>query len=144
MAQPFTPLWYASASRTDTANQHQSAVRVSDKAAPAWIYNGLDERQENRRNTTMAGSISYVTGSHNLKFGVQREFGPDVRKGTMNADLVENYSNGKPSTVTVNNTPYNAPGHIDYDMGVYAPGRVDDQAAHASRRASACTGSRSA
>ena len=67
----------------------------------------------------LAGSISYVTGSHNLKFGVQREFGPDVRKGTMNADLVENYSNGKPSTVTVNNTPYNAPGHIDYDMGVY-------------------------
>ncbi len=115
---PFTPQWYTMARRTDTAlNINPQCAYVT--GCTAWIYNGLDERQENIRNT-LAGSVSYVTGSHNLKVGTQHEWGPDVRKGSMNADLVENYSNGKPSTVTVNNTPYIAPGHIDYDNAVYA------------------------
>jgi len=118
VTQPFTPAWYAGARKTD------SALNINPQCAyttgcTAWIYNGLDERQENTRNT-LAGSVAYVTGSHNLKFGVQREFGPDVRKGSLNADLVANYQNGRPSTVTVNNSPYIAPGHIDYDMGIYA------------------------
>src|ERR1700681_130875 len=111
VATPFTPLWYASASRTDNTNNINPQCAYP-QGCQRWIYNGLDERQENRRNTTMA-AMSYVTGSHNLKFGVQDEFGPDVRKGSLNADLVENYANGKPSTVTVNNSPYIAPGHID-------------------------------
>ena len=118
VSTPFTPLWYASASRTDTANNINPQCAYP-QGCTRWIYNGLDERQENRRNTTMF-AISYVTGSHNLKFGVQDEFGPDVRKGSLNADLVENYINGKASTVTVNNSPYIAPGHIDHDAAIYA------------------------
>jgi len=115
---PFTPEWYAMASRTDTT-QNINPQCAYPQGCTRWIYNGLDERQENRRNTSMA-DIAYVTGSHNLKFGVQHEWGPDVRKGSMNADLVENYSSHLPSTVTVNNTPYIAPGNIDYDNALYA------------------------
>ena len=115
---PFTPLWYASARRTDNANNINPQCAYP-QGCTAWIYNGLDERQENRRNTSMA-ALSYVTGSHNLKFGFQHEWGPDGRKGSANADLIENYASGKPSNVTVRNTPYIAPGNIDYDNALYA------------------------
>lgn len=114
---PFTPAWYAGARKTDTANNINPQCAYTT-GCRAWIYNGLDERQENIRNT-LGFAVSYVTGSHNLKFGVQDEFGPDVRKGSMNADLVANYSNGLPNNVTVNNTPYIAPGNIDHDAAIY-------------------------
>jgi hypothetical protein len=115
---PFSPEWYAFARRTDTANNINPLCAYAT-GCTAWVYNGLDERRENTRKT-LSTALSYVTGSHNLKFGVQHEFGPDTRKGYENADLVENYVNGKPSTVSVSNTPYNAPGHVDFDNAVYA------------------------
>jgi len=80
---PFTPAWYAGARKTDTANNINPQCAYTT-GCRAWVYNGLDERQENTRNT-LGFAVSYVTGSHNLKFGVQDEFGPDVRKGSMNA-----------------------------------------------------------
>jgi hypothetical protein len=115
---PFTPAWYAGARKTDTARNINPQCAYLD-GCTAWIYNGLDERQENTRNT-LGFAVSYVTGSHNLKFGLQDEFGPDIRKGSLNADLVANYTNGRPSSVTVNNSPYIAPGNIDHDSGIYA------------------------
>jgi carboxypeptidase family protein len=114
---PFSPEWYLFARRTDTALNINPLCAYATGCL-AWVNNGLDERRENTRKT-LSTAVSYVTGSHNLKFGVQHEFGPDTRKGYRNADLVENYSNGKPSTVTVSNTPYNAPGHVDFDNAVY-------------------------
>jgi hypothetical protein len=117
VTQAFSPEWYAKARRTDTA-LNINPMCAYPTGCTAWVYNGLDERQENQRNT-VAAAASFVTGSHNIKIGFQDEFGPDVRKGSLNADLVENYSAGKPNTVTINNSPYIAPGHIDHDAGIY-------------------------
>ena len=67
------------------------------------------------------GAASYVTGSHSIKIGYNHEIGPDGRMAnTHNGDLYQNYTAGRPSTVTVWNTPLDAPGIVDYDAGLYA------------------------
>ena len=66
----------------------------------------------------MSTSLSYVTGSHSVKVGVQWSFGVDGNSQIRTGDLVQNYldANGKsctegvadscaPNTVTVYNTP---------------------------------------
>ena len=58
----------------------------------------------------MQSSLSYVTGSHALKVGVQQRFGwqQDIRQD-INADLIQQYRNGVPTQVTVFNTPTEQP-----------------------------------
>jgi hypothetical protein len=57
------------------------------------------------------GRMSYVTGSHNVKFGYTHEIGPDGRMANeYNGDLQERFNNGAASQVTVFNTPLDAPG----------------------------------
>src|SRR6185503_14793289 len=51
------------------------------------------------------GSLSYVSGAHNVKFGVMDQFGSYRRYNNANADLYQTYQNGAPLRVTVLNTP---------------------------------------
>jgi len=111
------PLWFANGRKTDTA------LNVNPDCAytfgcTAWISNGQDQRTEDTRRV-IVGSMSYVTGSHNIKFGFQDSFGPVHVYTDRQADLVENYVNGQPSTVTVYSTPSNRFTHVNYDFGYY-------------------------
>ena len=64
--------------------------------------------------------MSYVTGSHNIKFGYTHEIGPDGRMANEhNGDLQSNYNDGRPSQVTVFNTPLDAPGRVQYDSALF-------------------------
>ena len=64
--------------------------------------------------------MSYVTGSHSVKFGYNHEIGPDGRMAnTHNGDLYQNYTAGQPSSVDVWNTPLEAPGIVDYDAAIF-------------------------
>ena len=65
-------------------------------------------------------SVSYVTGTHNLKVGLQDSTGPGENYNDRNGDLQVNYVNNKPSTVTVYNTPTISKAYVNYDLGVYA------------------------
>jgi hypothetical protein len=65
-------------------------------------------------------SASYVTGTHNLKVGFQDSTGPDDIYTTRNGDLIENYVNGRPQTVTVFNSPTISKAYVNYDVGLYA------------------------
>jgi hypothetical protein len=66
-------------------------------------------------------SLSYVTGAHAMKVGVQQRFGwqRDTRED-INADLIQQYRNGVPTQVTVFNTPTSSRNNVDADLGVYA------------------------
>jgi carboxypeptidase family protein len=73
-------------------------------------------------------SVSYVTGSHNLKVGFQRTWGTFFHTVDANADLTQQYrsnSTGKaftvPDTVIIRNTPLASYGErLNQDLGIYA------------------------
>ena len=113
----WTPEWYTQTRKTDT-QRHIDPQCAYDTGCTAW-GSLLVQRQDNTRNV-FDGRVSYVTGSHNLKIGYTHEIGPDGRMGNeYNGDIQLNYNQGRPSTVTVYNTPLEAPGIVEYDAGFF-------------------------
>jgi len=103
---PFTPEWYANASRRD--------------AGLVTLTNGLANwggRYPDRYN--MMGALSYVTGAHNLKAGIQYNWGPYENTRETNADLQQVYLNGVPQSVTVYNTPLRYKDTLKADIGLF-------------------------
>jgi len=102
----FSPEWFAGASRRD--------------ASLGTLTNGLANwggRYPDRFN--MAGALSYITGSHNVKAGIQYNWGPYVNTRETNADLQQVYLNGVPNTVTIYNTPLRYKDSLKADVGIY-------------------------
>ncbi len=89
---PFTPEWYAQASRVDR-------VLGTRTAASAGIVGSYSRR------TLYQLKFSYVTGSHAFKMGWESDWGPVTNSLVKNADLDQEYRNGVPDTVLVANTP---------------------------------------
>ena len=79
---------------------------------------GYYYREPKRR--TVVSSMSYVTGSHAAKVGIQYGFGYFKRSRVLTADLVQRYRNGVPDSVFVYNTPQNSKADMNRDMGIYA------------------------
>lgn len=109
---PFSPEWYANASRRD---QNVAA-----------LTNGLANwggRYPDRFN--MMGALSYITGAHNIKAGVQYNWGPYVNTRETNADLQQVYAGTaaapftNPVTVTIYNTPLRFKERLVADVGVF-------------------------
>ena len=104
--EAFSREWYANASRRD-----QTLVT---------LRNGLANwggRYPDRFNAQ--ASVSYVTGSHNAKFGFQYNWGTYINTRETNADLQQVYTNGAPSSVTVYNTPLRYKDALLGDLGIY-------------------------
>lgn len=103
-----TAAWYAGASRRDAAlGTLRSGFGV-----------GQGGRYPNRFNTQ--ASMSFITGSHNIKTGFQLNWGPYINTRETNADLQQIYLNGVPSFVTVYNTPLRYKDALVGDLGIYA------------------------
>ncbi|HEV3215073.1 MAG TPA: carboxypeptidase regulatory-like domain-containing protein [Vicinamibacterales bacterium] len=111
------PLWFANGTRTDTALNINPLCAYSF-GCTQWVSEGADQRTEDTRHY-VAGAMSYVTGTHNIKFGVQDSFGPVHVYTDRQGDVTENYVNNKPSTVTVYSTPAFTSVHVNYDLGYY-------------------------
>jgi hypothetical protein len=103
---PFSPEWFANASRRD-----QNLVTLTNGLAN-W-----GGRYPDRFN--MMGALSYITGSHNVKAGVQYNWGPYVNTREANADLQQVYASGAPISVTVYNTPLRYQEKLNADVGVF-------------------------
>jgi hypothetical protein len=107
-----TPEWYTQTRKTDTQRQIHPQC--------AYDTGCTAQRQDNTRNV-FDGRVSYVTGTHNIKVGYTHEIGPDYRMDNEhNGDIQLNFNQGRPSTVTVFNTPLNAPGIVEYDAALFA------------------------
>src|SRR5262245_14869038 len=103
-----TPEWLASASHSDTSLGTLTR-------APA---DGETLQAPTRR--FLVGSVSYVTGSHNMKFGAQYSQG--IRKlatDPYNGGLVQVYQNNVPVSVTLTNTPVRYSNSVNADLGFY-------------------------
>lgn len=108
---PFSPEWYANVSRRD---QNFTA-----------LTNGLANwggRYPDRFN--MMAALSYITGGHNVKGGIQYNWGPYVNTREANGDLQQVYAGTttpftNPVSVTVYNTPLRYQENLKADIGVY-------------------------
>jgi hypothetical protein len=111
------PAWFANGRRTDTAQNINPECAYSF-GCTAWMSNGLDHRVEDTR-MVLVGSMSYVTGTHTFKFGFADSFGPVHVFDDRQADLAENFTNGRPSSVAVASTPANTFDSVKFDLGYY-------------------------
>ena len=101
-----TPEWYSRVRKNDTSTGLQ--------------WNAGSAQLGNYPNRFMlSGSTSYVTGSHNLKFGVQDTWGTYRRYNNANGDLYQTYQNLVPLTVTALNTPLEVQEDLDDNLGIY-------------------------
>jgi hypothetical protein len=102
-----TPEWFAGARKND------NSTGLLWNASSAQLGNYPDKYN-------VMGAISYITGSHTVKVGVQDAWGPYKRWNTANADLYQVYNNAVPLQVTVLNTPLQTGEYLDANLGVYA------------------------
>ncbi len=87
------------------------------------------------------GGLSYITGSHNIKGGVQDHWGPYVNTRETNGDLQQVYAGTaaapftNPVSVTVYNTPLRYQEKLNADVGIFVPGFVGAEPLHRQHRA---------
>ena len=85
------------------------------------VITGVSPRQDNDtgRMTTFNANVSYVTGSHNFKTGVQVRTGWSQELFTIRGDITQIVNNGVPNSVRLYNTPT---GHMEegVNTGVFA------------------------
>lgn len=117
---PFTAAWYATAPTTDTALN----FNFPDKCAYAsgcTAWNATREQRQESLHNEAKFAASYVTGSHNIKVGVENDWGPGrQRKNTRNGHLQQRYNNNQPTQVEVFNNPVIQPAYVAYDIGIFA------------------------
>jgi hypothetical protein len=80
---------------------------------------GVSPRQDLDRGayTTVVASASYVTGSHNLKTGIQFRKGYFQESFIMRGDMIQILQNGAPTSVRIYNTPLTHREDVNPDLG---------------------------
>ena len=101
-----TPEWY-------------SDVRHNDILLGTFWEVGSLENGIYPHRQVFSGIASYVTGSHNIKTGMQWSFGKYRTSYDANGDLYQLYQNGVPSFVTVLNTPVYGIERMNADLGTF-------------------------
>ena len=106
---PGTPAWYTGIQKSDSA------------LGTTWnfSYGGEDYGRFPDRYA-MAGSVSYITGTHNVKVGIQDTWGSYRRTDTANGDIRAVFLNGVATTATILNSPVERFDQVHGDVGVYA------------------------
>ena len=92
--------------------------RILERGSPEWFatpqktdinlgttWNAPLERSFYPKRYYSKGSISYLTGGHNLKTGVIYDFGYGAGWETRNGDLIQRYRNATPESVQIFSTP---------------------------------------
>jgi hypothetical protein len=69
--------------------------------------------------TNVVSALSYVSGAHALKGGVQWGWGKLESWRETNGDIIQRYRNGVPVQVQIKNTPTFAVTNLKADLGVY-------------------------
>lgn len=107
LAERNTDAWYRNARKNDLST--------------GFLWNASSAQLGNYPDRyNVQGALSYVSGAHNIKFGVMDQFGFYRRYNNANADLYQTYTNGVPTRVTVLNTPLEVQENLDANFGVYA------------------------
>jgi carboxypeptidase family protein len=108
VARPSATNPFGDISKADTVIQSRSVYN----AATTEFYNPFVANQ-------VVSSLSYVTGSHSIKFGMQWKYGWIKNWITQNGNMVQVYNNGAPLQVRVYNTPIVSQANLNADQGFY-------------------------
>ena len=108
VARPTAANPFGDISKADTGIQSKTIYN----AAPTEFYQPLAAK-----NLVM--SVSYVTGTHSFKVGVQDKFGWTNNTVTQNGNMVQVYNTGRPLQVRAYNTPLDTRVLLNYDLGLY-------------------------
>ena len=103
---PFTPEWYASASRVDIVRNTTTTAAPPELGTYNFRY-------------MLVSTMTYVTGSHAVKAGLQWHIGQNWINRDANADLVQRYRDGAPDSVIVYNTTTGLYDLMKADLGLY-------------------------
>jgi hypothetical protein len=108
--QPYgTPAWYAGLPKLDTT------------LGTFWNYSyGGENYGRFPDRYAVAGSASYITGTHNVKVGLQDTWGNYRRTDTANGDTRAIFANGVPILADLYNSPVEHFDQVHIDMGLYA------------------------
>ncbi|HEX7793196.1 MAG TPA: carboxypeptidase regulatory-like domain-containing protein [Vicinamibacterales bacterium] len=108
VARPSAANPFGDISKADSVIQSKSVYN----AATTEFYNPFVANQA-------MTSMSYVTGSHSLKVGMQWKYGWIKNWVTQNGNMVQVYNNGAPLQVRVYNTPLVSQANLNADAGFY-------------------------
>jgi len=104
---PFTDQWYA-------------LTTARDQGTLRRYFAGRSNQYFQTRRTFFTANTTYVTGSHQIKFGWQYSYGPYHLSVTENGDGYTTFTNGVPTSFTALNTPYYQWPHLNADLGLFA------------------------
>jgi hypothetical protein len=104
---PFTPEWYNVINKSDSGRGTQ------------WNAGATNQGMYPDRFAAMA-AVSYVTGTHNVKFGVQDTWGRYRQFRSANGDIRAVFLNGVATSATILNTPVNFEDDLKADLGIFA------------------------
>jgi hypothetical protein len=103
---PYSPEWYTIINKNDSGRGTQWGAGATNQGMYPDRF-------------AAAGSVSYVTGTHNIKVGLQDSWGRYRQYRSANGDLRANFVSGVASTVTILNTPVNFEDDLKADLGLY-------------------------
>src|SRR5712691_5246050 len=103
---PFTPEWYANASRVDIVRNTTNLASAPELGTYNFRY-------------MLISSMNYVTGSHAVKAGLQWHIGDNRLNRDANGDLTVRLRDGVPDSVIVYDTPARLHDRMNADLGLY-------------------------
>jgi hypothetical protein len=103
---PFTPEWYTGASRVDINRNTMTMAPPPELGTYNFRY-------------MLVSTMTYVTGSHAVKGGVQWHIGQNWINRDANADLTQRYRDGVPDSVIVYDTTTGLYDLLKADLGLY-------------------------
>jgi Carboxypeptidase regulatory-like domain len=104
--EPFTPEWYTSASRVDINRNTMTTAAPPELGTFNFRY-------------MLVSTMTYVTGSHAVKGGVQWHIGQNWINRDANADLTQRYRDGMPDSLIVYDTTTGLYDLLKADLGLY-------------------------
>ncbi|MBM3770905.1 MAG: TonB-dependent receptor [Acidimicrobiia bacterium] len=106
----FSPAWYANARKVDLDLGIQ--------------WNSANWSMREVINHENSASVSFVTGTHNMRFGFQHKDAKEELDNNAIGDIQQiQYRSGVPDSVSVGNYPVLRDPRLDYDMGLFAQDR---------------------
>ena len=105
-----------------TIDPFYAAVSKADPNAVVtrWNYLAGGELGKFPNRYVVSGKLSYVTGSHAFKTGIQHSFGSHDYTRVINGDLEAEFRAGVAESVLIRNTPGLARNTLNRDLGIFA------------------------